>query len=161
MVFDILLKSISGHCEITCAYATAIKSKLIFQLAPSLNQYSNALKSNNNARFLAHTQHILYVCGKLRVCGIILRYVVLSSCCVCRRESSRNAIKKKCQIVKRFIFQTYQVDIWSLGIILYRLCSLKYPWDDSKSSNYMRGVLKNDPNPIPKFYSSGVWDIIE
>lgn len=56
---------------------------------------------------------------------------------------------------------TFSSDIWSLGIILYRLCALKYPFDETSGTSYMRGAVRKDPYPIPKYYSAGIWEIID
>lgn len=45
-------------------------------------------------------------------------------------------------------------DIWSLGCILYQLCTLKHPFDSNSLNGLMMKITKSQQAPIPSIYSS-------
>lgn len=51
---------------------------------------------------------------------------------------------------------TFKSDIWALGVVLYRMCTLKYPFDaDGTCSTVelIEQIATNEPAPIPDHYS--------
>ena len=56
---------------------------------------------------------------------------------------------------------SYPADIWSLGIVLYRLCSLDYPWDKNEESKYAYRACNIGPRPIPQKFNDNLWPLIE
>ena len=44
-------------------------------------------------------------------------------------------------------------DIWSLGIILYQMCTLKTPFSGSSFLNLYRSIKKGNYEPINEIYS--------
>lgn len=51
-------------------------------------------------------------------------------------------------------------DIWSMGCILYELCTLKHAFDASSMKALMQRILKGTFDPIPKQYSPSLMALI-
>ena len=52
-------------------------------------------------------------------------------------------------------------DIWSLGCILYEMCTLHHPFDCKSIGGLYLKIIKSDYKPIPSLYSPALSDIIE
>ena len=52
-------------------------------------------------------------------------------------------------------------DIWSLGWILYELCTLKHPFDAKTQGGLFLKIIKEDYEPISSIYSRSLGDIIK
>lgn len=51
---------------------------------------------------------------------------------------------------------SYESDLWSFGIMLHRMCSLKWPYDpdgDMEFPELIDEIINKDPPPIPDQYS--------
>ena len=48
---------------------------------------------------------------------------------------------------------SFPADIWSIGIILYRLCTFRFPWDHTRDISYMNSVCNREPDPLPSHFS--------
>jgi NIMA (never in mitosis gene a)-related kinase len=51
-------------------------------------------------------------------------------------------------------------DIWSLGCILYELCTLRHPFDSKTMGGLYLKIIKKDYRPIPTMYSQELSTII-
>ena len=40
----------------------------------------------------------------------------------------------------------YKADIWSLGVLLYEMCTLTYPFDEPNISRLSQAICQDDPN---------------
>jgi serine/threonine protein kinase len=47
----------------------------------------------------------------------------------------------------------YRADVWSLGCIIYELCSLKRPFSGENIANVLHNILTQSPDPLPDCYS--------
>lgn len=57
---------------------------------------------------------------------------------------------------------TFQVDIWSLGIVLYNLCTLKYPFDADCNVHLVQKITTKDYEPInSKLYSESMSSLVD
>ena len=54
----------------------------------------------------------------------------------------------------------FKSDIWSLGCLIYEICSLKAPFRGNSLKNVYDKVMKGIYEPIPKMYSSSLGGII-
>ena len=66
------------------------------------------------------------------------------------------------EIIKK---QPYNVktDIWSLGVVLYELCTFKQPFKAhvNDQREVEKKILRRDYEPIPRVYSSGLIDLVD
>ena len=56
---------------------------------------------------------------------------------------------------------TSKSDIWSLGVILYELCTLKQPFQADNLLGLVFKIVQDDPEPIPSNYSPQLQDLIK
>jgi serine/threonine protein kinase len=56
---------------------------------------------------------------------------------------------------------SYKCDVWALGCILYELCSLKHPFSANHEGAIMYKILSEEPEEIPKEYSSQMRDLVK
>ena len=47
----------------------------------------------------------------------------------------------------------YKADVWSLGCIIYELCSLKRPFEGESIATVLNSILNKVPDPVPESYS--------
>ena len=52
-------------------------------------------------------------------------------------------------------------DIWSLGCVLYELCTLRRPFVGRNVSDIMRNIISKTPKKIPSHYSSDLQQLID
>jgi len=64
------------------------------------------------------------------------------------------------EMIKKNKSYSFPVDIWSLGVILYELCTLEHPFGlDSAKSSYevyqvVNKIIEGNYKEIPDFYSN-------
>ena len=54
----------------------------------------------------------------------------------------------------------YKSDIWSLGCILYELCSLKHPFEAKNQAALLLKIIKGKYESIPRKYSRQLGEIV-
>jgi len=54
----------------------------------------------------------------------------------------------------------YKSDIWSMGCVLYEICTLLPPFRGKNLDILYKSVMKGEFDPIPKFYSKGLSNIV-
>ena len=52
-------------------------------------------------------------------------------------------------------------DIWSLGCVLYELCSLKHPFEAGNQGALVLKIMRGKYNPIPSNYSAELRQIVD
>ena len=52
-------------------------------------------------------------------------------------------------------------DIWSLGCVLYELCTLKHPFEAMNQGALALKILRAQYNPIPATYSRSLKDLVD
>ncbi len=52
-------------------------------------------------------------------------------------------------------------DIWSLGCVLYELCTLRHPFEAANQGALILKILRGKFNPIPSIYSKPLHDMID
>jgi NIMA (never in mitosis gene a)-related kinase len=55
---------------------------------------------------------------------------------------------------------TFKTDIWSLGVILYEMCSLKPPFDANSLPSLALKITKGEFSPPPSIYSRELKQLI-
>jgi len=55
----------------------------------------------------------------------------------------------------------HKSDIWSLGCVLYELCTLKHPFTGTTQASLMMKIIKGKYDKIPAFYSKDLADLID
>ncbi len=54
-----------------------------------------------------------------------------------------------------------KVDIWALGVVIYKMCALNFPFNAPKVKLLKEIVLEcNPPKRIPTIYSEELWDLV-
>eukprot|EP00759_Apiculatamorpha_spiralis_P034252 PhF_6_TR35380/c0_g1_i1/m.51414/K08857/NEK1_4_5; NIMA (never in mitosis gene a)-related kinase 1/4/5 len=52
-------------------------------------------------------------------------------------------------------------DVWSLGCILYEMCTQKHAFEGASLVQLMRRIIRGSPNPIPSSYCSDVSKLVD
>lgn len=52
-------------------------------------------------------------------------------------------------------------DIWSLGCVLYELCTLRHPFEATNQGALALKILRAQYNPIPATYSRSLKDLVD
>ena len=52
-------------------------------------------------------------------------------------------------------------DIWSLGCVLYEMCTLKHPFEAMTSGALILKILRGKYNPIPASYSRSLVELVD
>lgn len=56
---------------------------------------------------------------------------------------------------------SYAADIYSLGVVLYELCTLKKPFEAENQPELLVKVMKHDHKPLPSFFSNDLRRLVE
>lgn len=56
---------------------------------------------------------------------------------------------------------TYKVDVWGIGVVLYRLCTLQYPFDAKCNVHLVEQIATKEHKPIPDCYSKFLSHLID
>ncbi len=51
-------------------------------------------------------------------------------------------------------------DVWSLGCVLYEMCSLKHPFEAKNQAELLLKIVKGKYESLPKKYSKELGDIV-
>ncbi len=55
---------------------------------------------------------------------------------------------------------SFKSDIWSLGILLYEMCSLKMPFDASNLASLSLKIIKGSYNPLPTVFTKDLRGLV-
>jgi NIMA (never in mitosis gene a)-related kinase len=55
---------------------------------------------------------------------------------------------------------TSRTDIWSLGCVLYEMCTLTHPFDAMTIASFVMKTVRCKPDPVPAHYSQQLRDLI-
>jgi serine/threonine protein kinase len=53
------------------------------------------------------------------------------------------------------------MDIWSLGIIAYKLMSKKEPYTEISDIKRIKAIKENPRDKLPEYYSQGLRDLVD
>ncbi|KAK8888895.1 hypothetical protein M9Y10_033635 [Tritrichomonas musculus] len=56
---------------------------------------------------------------------------------------------------------SFAADVYSLGVVLYELCSLKKPFEADSAAELLIKVMKHEYTPIPSFFSKDLRSLID